>query len=309
MVPEGWVTYKRWWLGTPSQETHTIGGVVKFFIFCALVVNLLPLGIEAVTDLPLEVSMVPPIWRAEIICSTPTEPPAPGETPTTKPPPRDYKYTLEGNVCTKVCTKEPNCAVAGETKELSTDQIAYNSKANMAESRQDLGIHGIFELVMLVLRYGTVLVALASFGIMKVGSNLRWYMFAAPYGAVCAVLLALWVAPIGLDDVLVFAVGVWLAAYAADMWSTSRFTREDLGAREMNPVMRWLIVRFGVKHTFVVHPVVYGALLVGVSFLMEATSPLTWQQTFVLFALLLSCFHVGGAVNNMYQRRQDRVVN
>lgn len=287
--------YKRYWLGTPSNETNTVGSVFKFFVFCALVVNLLPAGIEAVSGLPLELFMVPPVWRAEMVCSSPDE-----DTD------RDYKYTLDGSTCTKVCTDPGTCSGDGTTKTLSGEQIETNMRANAAESRRDLGIHGIFDLVMLGFRYGTVLAAMASLGVLRLGRARRAYGPFVAIGAsmACAPLVVLWAGPV---TVLPVALGALAAAYAGDAWSTSRFGRKNISRREVNPLMRWLVGRYGVRLSLVLHPAIYGGLVAGASVLMGLGGPLSWDQAAGMLALALAGAHAVATVNNIRAYRHERV--
>lgn len=283
--------YKRYWLGAPAQETHTVGGVFKFFVFCTLVIWLLPAGIEAVSDMPLDLFAVPPIWRAEIICADSSD-----------PDDRDYKYILDGNTCTKECTK-PGCTIVDPTKTLTKEQIRDNYLANISESRRDLGVHNIFEITMLALRYGTLLTALGSLGVMMVGAVRlpAWWLLCVPC-VVMAVVVGM------MPELLPLAAGAWAAAYAADLWSTRRFDDQDIIRGEVNPFLRRLLRRYGVRYSFILHPIIYVGGVVGTPFLVEPFGPLAWYQVMGMMMFGLAGLHVLVAANNIREHRHSRLV-
>lgn len=146
--------YKRYMLNEPGAEKkYNLGGVVNFFIFCAAVVWLLPVGIEAYTNHPAELAMMPPAWRAEILC-----------TPAGSAAEQKYTYTYDGE-CHKVC-KKPGCDLTGVAV---TTPRASGWEANLAESREGLDLYDVFEGLLTVMRYGTLLCALISVFVMRVG--------------------------------------------------------------------------------------------------------------------------------------------
>lgn len=280
--------YKRYVLGTPEHETARLSGVVAFFAFCAVVSWLLPYGIEAVAGHTPEVFFIPPIWRAEIMCAS-----------TSEPPDREYTYVMEDGDCVKKCNT-PGCPVEGDVTPKNPPEI---TAANMRAARSGLNIADIYELVLMGLRYGTPVVSVISLLVMRLGAVSRpaWAWLCVPCGAAAA-------AAAFEAALLPAALAACATAYTVDMWSTSRFGERDVRRFEVNPILRSLLRRFGMRPAFVLHTVLYAALLGGLSFLMGMAGPLPWEQVAGMLAFALAGAHVWVAASNIREYGYNRLV-
>ena len=270
--------YKRYIVGD-GESRGDLGGMVNFFIFCTLVVWLLPFGIEAVAGHPVELYMMPPSWRAEILCSPP------GVVDTDRP----YYYVHDGG-CTRVC-HVPGCGHDGLAPGNSEDAW----RANLDEARQGLNLYDVFSLMLMGLRYGTLVVALASFGVMCAGRPVwmgrpMWFWLCIPCGVMAAVVVlhpAWWVA----------AVPVWAVAYGTDMYSTARFGGENVRRYEVNPVLRWLM-GYGMRRAFTLHTILYGCMIACVPYAASLAGPLPWHATTGMLMFGLAAAHLCVAACN-----------
>lgn len=279
--------YKRYLLGTPEHEATRLSGVASFCAFCAVVVWLLPYGIEAVAGHPPEVFFIPPIWRAEIMCAS-----------TSEPSDREYTYVMDGGDCIKKC-KTPGCPVEGDITPKNPPEIAA---ANMRAARSGLDIADIYELVLMGLRYGTPVASIISLGVMRLGVVYRpaWAWLCVPCGVAAAAA--------AFEPVLVpAALAAWVVAYAVDMWSTSRFGERDVQRFEINPILRSLLWRFGMRPAFILHTILYAALLGGLSALMAMAGPLPWEQVTGMLAFALAGAHVWAAASNIREYGYGRL--
>ena len=281
--------YKRHFLGTPEDETTKLGGVVTFFAFCAVVVWVMPLGIEAVSGHSVEMFMIPPIWRAEIMCATPDE-----------PDDRDYTYILDGNTCIKK-HDIPGHVDDGTTKPKNSDEAIA---ANVAKARAGLDLYDIFQIVMLALKTGTPLVALISLGILRMGAAVgrpSWGWLCVPCGAAA-------VAAAFEPALLPAGLAVWAAAYTIDMWSTSRFGKQQVARYEINPILRALVRRCSIRAAFILHTIIYAPLVVGLPWLMGMAGPLSWEEVAGVLVFVLGGAHMWAAASNIREYGYTRLV-
>ena len=268
--------YKRY---VTDAKSAGLGGTVNFFLFCVVVVWLLPFGVEAVSGHPVELYMMPPSWRAEILCTPPGAVDAD----------RSYKYAYDGG-CARVC-KIPGCGEDGPAP--TNGEEAW--RANVAEARQGLNLYDVFELFLLGLRYGTLLVALAGLGVMGMGRP-AWFWLCIPCGvaAVAALHPVLWIA----------AVPAWAAAYATDMRSTARFGEENVRRHEVNPVLRRLM-KYGMRRAFAMHTALYVCLLACVPYATGLVGPLPWHATTGMLMFGLAAVHLWVAACNTREYRTE----
>lgn len=264
--------YKRYALGRSESETGGPAGVLAFFVLCAAVVWLVPPVLESVAGHSAELFMVPPVWRGEIMCSPP------GVTD------RDHTYVYDG-ACMVRCDI-PGCPQEGQTVPVNGRQ---DVEANLQAARSGLDMHGLYAVVFTLLRYGTVVAALAGLAVM--GMRPAWAWLCVP----CCVMAA---AAAHEQALLALALPAWAAAYCTDVWSTARFGESGIVRHEANPLLRYMVRRCGMR-AFVVHAILYGALLGGAAVLLGAAGPLPWGQTLGMLAFGLAGGHAWAAAGNM----------
>ena len=278
--------YKRYALGESERPGTGPAGVFIFFVFCAVVVWMVPVVLEAVSGHPVELFMVPPIWRAEIMCGSA------GAAHT------GYTYVYENDKCYKQC-KKPGCMDGGRMVDETVPYPVNDGdmvNANLAASRNGIDIHGIYVIVFTTIQYGTVVAALISLGVM----NMRSIVYGVPYFAVCGAILYGAVPP----GLLWVSVPAWLGSYGADMWSTLRFGRHRIIIYEANPVLRCMVRRCGMR-AFPVHTVIYVGLVSAISTIIGMEGPLAWEgAACVMFGLAGA--HMWAAANNMEVHRNVR---
>ncbi len=143
--------YQRYVIG---KEAGTINDIVTFFILCCLVVWLVPITVEQVSGNSMEIFMLPPIWRGEIMCA-----------PDDGANERDYTFSYENGKCYKNFKPgkcNPDCIK--EAHKLSEADI----QVNLTKAREGIGIHDIFQLMLMGVQYGSIIAALSSLLIMRV---------------------------------------------------------------------------------------------------------------------------------------------
>ena len=268
------VVYKRHVLGAPGSETPTLGGVVTFLIFCSMVVWAVPLAMEHISGMPLELFLVPPVWRGEIMCGAAAD----GE--------REYTYTYGDGACVKVC-RVPGCGVEGDSGPANSREVW---EANLREARSGLDLYGIFGLAITVIRYGVVVAALASLGMMRVYGGPAWVCMPCGAGAVAAALEPA-LLPAGLAALA--------AAYTADIWSTARFGGRALRFHEANPLLRVLFRRCTMRTALALHTAMYVTLLAGASYTLGQYGPLQWDALLSALAFGLAGMHAWAAAGNV----------
>lgn len=277
--------YKRYWLGAPQAETPTLGGVVSFLVFCSVVVWTVPLAMESVSGMPLELFLMPPAWRGEIMCWTAGD------------AEREYTYVYRDGECVKVC-KMPGCAFEGES---GPAHLREAWEANLREARSGIDLSGIFWLAVTVIKYGAVVAALASLGIMRVHGGRAW----PAWGWACVPCAAGAVAAAIEPALLPAGLGALAAAYISDVWSTARFGGRALRTNEGNPLLRALFRRCTVRTALALHTATYMALAVCVSYVLGQAGPLQWDALLAALAFGLAGVHVWAAAGNVrvYGRR------
>ena len=271
--------YRRYALGRPGSETGGPAGVLAFFVLCAAVVWLVPPVLESVSGHSAELFMIPPAWRGEIMCSPPdaTE--------------RDHAYLYEDGACILQC-RTPGCPREGQAVPVNDREDVGR---NLAAARGSLDIHGLYAAVFAVLRYGTVVAALAGLAVMAVtavtAARPAWAWLCIP----CCVMAA---AATLEPALLAPALPVWAVAYCVDAWSTSRFGEAGVMRHEANPLLRFMVRRCGMR-AFAVHAVLYGVLVAGVSVLLGEAGPLAWDRTLGMLAFGLAGGHAWAAAGNV----------
>ncbi len=271
--------YKRYWLGAPQAETSTLGGVVSFLAFVSIVVWAVPLAMESVSGMPLELFLVPPAWRGEIMCGTAGD------------AEREYAYAYRDGACVKVCNV-PGCGFEGESGPAHPREVW---EANLREARSGIDLSGIFWLAITVIKYGAVVAALASLGIMRVSGARAW----PAWGWAC-VPCAAWAVAAALEPALLPAgLAALAAAYASDIWSTARFGGRALRDNEYNPLLRALFRRYAMRTALALHTAAYMALVACVSYALGQAGPLPWDALLAAMAFGLAGVHVWVAAGNV----------
>lgn len=265
--------YRRYALGRSERETGGPAGVFVFFVVCTAVVWLVPLALESVAGHSAALFMVPPVWRGEIMCSPP------GVTD------RDHTYVYGDGACTIQCNM-PGCPREGQAVPVNSREDA---EANLQAARSGLDIYGIYTLVFTVLKYGSVVAALAGLVVMR--TRPAWAWLCVPC---CAMAAAAALEP----ALLALALPAWAISYCTDMWSTARFGESGVMRHETNPLLRYMVRRCGMR-AFAFHTVLYGALLGGASVLLGMAGPLPWNQTLGMLAFGLAGVHAWAAANNI----------
>ena len=263
--------YKRHALGEPDRAGGP-AGVFAFFVLCAAVVWLVPIGVEAIGGLPPEIFLMPPSWRGEIMCGMP------GGTD------RDHTYLYRDGMCFIQC-KTPGCPREGQTSPANDDAAI---QANVRASRSGLDIYAVYVLVFTILKYGTAVAALAGLALLLGRPAWAWSCvpcFAAAGAAVLEPAL-LWA-----------ALPAWAAAYCTDVWSTMRFGEAGVARRETNPVIRYAVRRCG-RRGFALHAVLYCMVLAGASVLLWAAGPVPWDAVLGTLAFGLAGGHAWAAAGN-----------
>lgn len=190
----------------------------------------MPYGVEAVSGYPVEIFMMPPAWRGDVMC------PAPDDMVQT------YQYT--DGMCV------PKCVVPGCGAPTTPTLPQADIEQNMAAAREGLDLFDVYNLGIEALRYGTILVAMSSIGVMSMGRPV-WY--------VCALCMVMAVWSFFEPILLWGGVACLVASYGIDMWSTSRFGH-DIARYEANPILRALYARYGMA-SFMMHSAIYAGVI------------------------------------------------
>lgn len=270
--------YKRYVAGQ-GEKAGTLGNIVVFFVFGMLVVWCVPLAVQAVSEMPMDIFMVPPIWRGDIMCPEPSE---------------GTQYSYRDGMCYVQCIVPGGANCNGIVPPLGEEQW----RANLAKSRESLGLYDIYSVGLMGLKYGTVVGALASAAVMYVGRPAWvWCMIPCGIGAtVCAMYDGIW--PVGIAAMIV--------AYAADVYSTARFGRR-LMLYETNVIMRYMFRRYTVRLALTLHTIWYFAAIVGVSVLLGSTGPIQWHVMLGSFMFGLAACHIWCAAGNVKQYRLEEL--
>lgn len=271
--------YKRYALG---ENKTTLEGVVTFFVFCSAVVWLLPIGIESVAGHDIEVFMIPPIWRGDVMCS------GPGGSDT-------YTYTYTNDTCVQRC-KIPGCPNDGA---VSTRNDAGTISANLEAARTGLDIGDVYNIGITALRYGTVLAALMSLGVMGVrmyGISYLSYLYAIPFGVGAA-------AAIFEPALLPVSISAWCVSYGMDMWSTSRFG-ESVRIYETNPLLRILFRNTTIRNGMICHTILYVSLICVVSYVVGIAGPIPADVFLAATLFGLAAGHMWAAANNVAEYKR-----
>ena len=265
--------YRRYALGRPESETGGPAGILAFFVLCAAVVWLVPPALESVSGHSAELFMIPPAWRGEIMCA----PPDMAE--------RDHAYLYKDGTCVVQCDI-PGCPREGQVTPVNGRE---DIERNLAAARSGLDVYGLYEVVFAVLRYGTVVAALA--GLAMMAARPVWAWLCVP----CCVMAGV----AALEPALLaLAIPVWIAVYCVDAWSTSRFGEAGVIRHETNPLLRYMVRRCGMR-ALAMHAALYCILVVGMSVLLGAVGPLAWDQTLGMLAFGLAGGHAWAAAGNV----------
>ncbi len=174
--------YKRYVI-SQGEKAGTLGNIVVFFVFGVLVVWCVPLAVQAISDMPMDIFMVPPIWRGDIMCPEPSE---------------GIRYSYRDGMCHMQCVVPGGANCNGVVLPLEEEQW----RANLAKSRESLGLYDIYSVGLMGLKYGTVIGALASAAVMYVGRpSWVWCVIPCGIGAVICVVLS--------NDPQYFSSGRW----------------------------------------------------------------------------------------------------
>lgn len=262
--------YKRYVI-CQGEKAGTLGNIVVFFVFGTLVVWCVPLAVQAISDIPMDIFMVPPIWRGDIMCPEPSE---------------GIRYSYRDGMCYMQCVVPGGANCNGIVSPLGEEQW----RANLAKSRESLGLYDIYSVGLMGLKYGTVIGALASAAVMYVGRP-AWVWCVIPCGisaVVCAMYDGIW--PVGIAAMVV--------AYMADAYSTARFGRR-LVLYEANVIMRYLFRRYSIRLALTLHTMWYFAAIVGVSILLGSTGPIQWHVMLGSLMFGLAACHIWCAAGNV----------
>lgn len=269
--------YKRYIISEKNEsKIPNLAGIFNFFVFCTIVTWAVPFAIEMMSGHSVEMYMMPPTWRAEILCS-----------PSGAGADHQYTYLYDGE-CSRLC-KVPGCGGEGPSTK------SPDWEANLAKAREGIDLYDMFEVVLNVLRYGTLSAALISLGVMRVrgmfAGRPAWVWACVPCVAMSAVAAM-------RPEMVWAALMVWAAAYAADMWSTSRFGVENVRLNEANPVLRRLM-RYGMRRGMALHTILYAGLVVCVPQVLGPVGMLEWDAMMGMLAFGLAAGHVWVAAANI----------
>lgn len=269
--------YKRHALGDDERATGTPATVFTFFAFLSAIVWLVPLGIEIVFDSEIEMLMMPPSWRAEIMCH---------------PPPDDANSKCSYIHADGICTSVPGQHCKGDQTHNENEETQRD--INLLRAREGLDLYDIYTLVFDGLRWGTVLAAGISMVIMRVGRQ-AWTWVWVPCGSMVAVTV---IHPEAYPLLLAAALPVHAAAYAADMWSTSRFGIEHLRKFEFSPMLRYFI-RYGMARAFAYHTAASVGIVASLASAMTIWGPLPWDASLGMVSFGMATMHLWAIRNNI----------
>lgn len=279
--------YKRHALGEAESKTISPAGAFTFFAFCSVVLWAVPAGIEAVSGTTVEMYMMPPTWRAEILCA-----PAEGHPNNWSSTNQGVRYTYvhdgdnAGSECTRICV-DAGCAGGGDPAAENGDDAI---RTNLNKAREGLDLYDVFEVVFLILKWGAVVTAIGSLVVMRTGGpDMRWACL--PCGAM--------VAAAALNpQAFIAVIPVYAAAYASDMWSTARFGPDRLRLFETNPILRRLI-RHGPARAFSYHTMINVALVSALAAALAVWGPVSWEHSLGMLLAGLAGAHFWFAACNM----------
>lgn len=264
--------YKRYVEG--DQQTTSLGGIITFAVLVCCVVWLVPVVVLTVTEMPMEIFMIPPIWRGDIMCQDGTN---------------IQQYTYVDGVCTAEC--EPGEPCVAPHGPVSAEQV----RINLEKARQGLGLYDIYQVGMLVLQYGSIVCIVCSAGVMRIRTkhHVHLHLGIILYGLVLCILYLI----LPYDTLLPYGVGVMVVAYVIDMYSTARFG-DSVRYREANPILRRLFAVYTIRRALALHTGLYCTLLVGVTILF-GTGPFPIHGTMGILLFSLAACHLYCGINNL----------
>lgn len=265
--------YKRYIIG--DSKAQSVGSIVSFFVFCTLLVWFIPFGVEIISGQPVELYMMPPTWRASILCGSV------GDT-------TNYRY--DNGICYTQCDTPVNC-----TEGISPVNSETEWKANLAAARQGINLYDVFEAILLALKYGTLLAALASIIIMRMYRSM----------ILCIPCCILGFVVIIYPVFIAAAIPVWCVAYCIDMYTTIRFGQRRISCCEANPILRYLM-KYGLRRAFILHSIIYAGLLASISYGTSIIGPLGIYQAAGMLLFGLAAAHLYAAESNTHE--YDRMV-